>query len=139
MDATLPLSPASRTTAGILLLTIVFIEYGGWFVLRVVRGRQPKTPFQQTFARAGHGHAGILVTLALVGQVLADAASLSGLPAVLAREGIPVAAVLVPAGFFFSSAGRGATQPNRLVVLIYVGMAALAVGVVALGAGLLAA
>jgi len=51
----------------VLLLTIVAIEYGGWFMLRVVRGRQPATPFQQAFFRAGHAHAGVLVILALVG------------------------------------------------------------------------
>jgi len=37
------LSTDSRTTAGILLLTVVAIEYGGWFMLRVIRGRQPAT------------------------------------------------------------------------------------------------
>jgi hypothetical protein len=71
--AELTLSSDSRTTAGILLLTLVAVEFGGLVVLRVVRGRQPATPFQRSFARAGHAHAGVLVTLALVGQILADA------------------------------------------------------------------
>jgi hypothetical protein len=137
MDAPLPLSPDARTTAGVLLLAIVAVEYGGWFVLRIVRGREPKTPFQQAFARAGHAHAGVLVSLALVAQILADATSLRGLPAALARNGVPWAAILMPAGFFLSSAGRGRTAPNRLIGLLYAGMAALAAGVVALGAGLL--
>ncbi len=35
----------SRITAGVLLLTILFIEYGGWFLLRVVRGLQHATHF----------------------------------------------------------------------------------------------
>ncbi len=58
-------------------------------------------------------------------------------PATLARTGVPLAAILIPAGYFFSSAGRGATQPNRLILLIYAGAVALALGVVALGIGLL--
>jgi hypothetical protein len=121
------------------LLTIVAVEYGGWFLLRVVKGRQPATPFQQAFFRAGHAHAGVLVTLALVGQILADAAHLSGVLAVLARDGIWAAAILMSAGFFLSAAGRGVTKPNRFIVLLYAGMASLALGVVSLGVGLLAA
>src|SRR5919109_5373209 len=138
MHATLTLSHGTLSTAGALLLTIVAIEYGGWFMLRVVRGRQPTTPFQQTFFRAGHAHAGVLVTLALVGQILADAAQMSGLLAILARDGIWAAAILMSAGFFLSAAGKGVTTPNRFIVLLYAGVVALALGVVSLGIGLLA-
>lgn len=137
MEATLTLSEATRSTAGVILLTIVAIEYGGWFLLRIVRGHVPMTEFQKSFARAGHGHAGILVTLALLGLVLADAAAMSGPLAVLARNGIWAAAILMPAGFFLSSAGREVTQPNRLMVLVYLGMVSLGLGVVSLGIGLL--
>ena len=139
MNTTLVLSPDSRMTAGVILLTIVAIEYGGWFMLRVVRGRQPVTPFQQAFFRAGHAHAGVLVTLALVGQILADAAHMSGVLTVLARNGIWAAAILMPAGFFLSAAGKGVTRPNRYIVLLYAGVVLLALGVVSLGIGLLTA
>ena len=139
MHATLTLSQGTLSTAGVLLLTIVAIEYGGWFMLRVVRGRQPTTPFQQAFFRAGHAHAGVLVTLALVGQILADAARMSGALAVLARNGIWAAAILMPAGFFFAATGRGLTAPNRFIALLYLGAASLALGVVSLGIGLLTA
>lgn len=122
-----------------LLLTIVVIEWGGWFLLRIVRGQQPATPFQQAFFRAGHAHAGVLVTLALVGQIFADAARMSGVLAVLARDGIWAAAILMPTGFFLAAAGRGVTQPNRFIVVLYAGMASLALGVIALGVGLLTA
>lgn len=139
MNATLLLSPDSRSAAGALLLTIVAIEYGGWFMLRVVRGGQPATPFQQAFYRAGHAHAGVLVSLALVCQILADATHMSGLPAFFARNGVPAAAILMSAGFFLSAAGRGATRPNRLILLLYAGVASLAIGVISLGVGLLTA
>jgi hypothetical protein len=135
----LALSADARTTAGVLLVAVLAIEYGGWFVLRMVRGRQPATPFQQAFARAGHAHAGVLVTLALVAQVLADASGLHGLAATLARDGIPWAAILMPAGFFLSSAGQGRTHPNRFILLLYLGMAALGLGALTLGVGLLTA
>ena len=79
----------------------------------------------------------MLVTLALVGLILVDAADVSGVAAFLARNGIWAAAVLLPAGFFLSSAGRGVVRANRLIVLLYAGMASLALGVASLGIGLL--
>jgi hypothetical protein len=139
MRPTLTLSHDTLSIAGVLLLTLVAVEYGGWSLLRVVRGRQPATPFQQAFFRTGHAHAGVLVSLALVGQILADAAHLSGALAVLARDGIWAAAILISAGFFLSAAGRGVTTPNRFIVVLYAGVLALALGVGALGVGLLAA
>ncbi len=86
MGAFLPLSADTRTTAGLILLTIVTIESGGLLLLRVLRGRHPMTAVQQAFARAGHADAGVLVTLALVCQILADAAKQSGLLASFARK-----------------------------------------------------
>ena len=139
MTVSLALSANSRTTAGILLITVLAVEFGGLTVLRMTRGQQPATMFQRTFARAGHAHAGVFVIFALVAQILADAAHLHGAADVLARDGIWAAAVLFPAGFFLSSAGRGATKPNRLILLVYVGAAALAAGVLSLGIGLLTA
>jgi hypothetical protein len=88
MNLTPFLSANSRGTAGVLLLTLVAVEYGGWFMLRILRGRQPVTAFQQAFFRAGHAHAGVLVILALVGQILVDATRLYGPLADLARDGI---------------------------------------------------
>jgi drug/metabolite transporter superfamily protein YnfA len=139
MIAALSLSDDSRTTAGILLLTIVAVEFGGVTMLRILRGRRPATEFQRSFARAGHAHAGVFVVFALVAQLFADAADLDGFANFLARNGIWGAAVLFPAGFFLSSAGPGATRPNGLIVLVYAGAVALTAGVLALGIGLLTA
>jgi drug/metabolite transporter superfamily protein YnfA len=138
MEPLLALSDASRTTAGVLLLAVVTIEYGGTFLLRVVRGGVPMTPFQQSFARAGHAHAGVLVILALVCQLLVDATTLTGVWQSVGRSGVAVAAILMSAGFFLSSIGRDRHSPNRLIVLVWLGAASLASGVVTLGVGLLA-
>jgi hypothetical protein len=137
MEPLLTLSDGSRTTAGVLLLAIVTIEFGGTFLLRVVRGGFPMTPFQQSFARAGHAHAGVLVILALVCQVLVDATTLTGIWQTVARSGVAVAAILMSAGFFLSSIGRDRHSPNRLIALVWLGAASLAAGVVTLGVGLL--
>jgi hypothetical protein len=137
LAADLILSADTRRTTGVILLTIVAIEWGGWYMLRILRGKVKRTPFQERMERAGHAHAGVLVTLALVTLILADAVHLTGLPYVLARNGVAFAAILIPAGYFFSAAGKGRTRPNRFIALIYVGMASLAAGVVALGLSLL--
>jgi hypothetical protein len=136
---TITLSESSATTAGILLLTIVTIEYGGTFLLRVVTGGVPATDFQKSFFRAGHAHAGVLVILGLVGTVLVDATRLEGVWELVARDGVPVGAILMSAGFFLSAVGRGREKPNRLVVLLFVGAVSVAAGVLTLGIGLLAA
>jgi len=133
----LALSDSSRTTAGVLLVTIVGIAYGGTFVLKLVRGQQAATPFQLAFSRAGHAHAGVLVILGLVCQILVDAAQMDGVFGVLARNGVPLAAILMPAGFFFSSMGKEITQPNRFIWLLYLGIVPLTLGVLSLGIGLL--
>ncbi|KAA2252675.1 hypothetical protein F0L68_34730 [Solihabitans fulvus] len=137
---TLTLLPETRYIAGAVLLTIVGIEFGGWFMTRIVRGAVPMTDFQKAFARAGHAHAGVLVTLSLVTLVLSDAAGLTGVPGWLARLGAPVAAALISGGFFASSAGRGEiTRPNKLIWLVWLGALSLAIGVVTLGIGLFTA
>ena len=64
---------------------------------------------------------------------------MSGVLELLARSGAPAAAVLMSAGFFASSAGRDVTQPNRLIWMLYAGVAVLTVGVVSVGVGLLIA
>ena len=133
------MSDESRVLAGILLLALVTVETGGLYLVKMVRGRAAATPFQLAFARAGHAHAGVLLILALVCQPLVDTADLSGLWDRLARQGVPAAALLMPAGFFFSSMGAGRTTPNRLIALVFLGAAVLALGLTALGVGLLLA
>lgn len=131
------ISEVTRATAGVLLVTVVAVESGGLFMLRVVGRRLPATPFQAAFFRAGHAHAGVLVTLALASQLYVDVAALGGILGSLSRSGIALAAILMPAGFFLSAWGSGSTRPNRLVVLIYLGALSLAAGALSLGLGLL--
>jgi hypothetical protein len=136
---TLALSTESRMIAGAVLLTIVTIEFGGWFMTRIARGGVPMTDFQRSFARAGHGHAGVLVLLSLIGLLYADATGLTGIRLWTARLGVPVAAILMSGGFFAASAGRGVTAPNRFIWILWIGALSLAAGVLCLGLGLLTA
>lgn len=130
----------ARIMAGIILLTVPSIQYGGYFLLTSLIDRNSHymdNALRQNFFRAGHAHAGVFVLFALVCQILADGATLPPSLLWLARIGIPLAAILIPAGFFLSMPSPTATQPNALVALIYVGIISLAASVVTLGIGLL--
>ncbi|GIF74760.1 hypothetical protein [Asanoa siamensis] len=137
--ATVALTPTSLGIAGILLMTIVTIETGGYYLTKVASRAVALTDFQKAFARAGHAHAGVFVILSLVALPYADAAGAHGVSGWFARTAIPIAAILMPAGFFFSSMGRGRTKPNALVALIWVGALFLAAGALTLGILVLAA
>ena len=134
------MSSLAQLMSGIVLITVPAIQYGGYFLLTIVSGRYSGpdlTGFQTTFFRAGHAHAGVLVILALVCQVLADHAALSRPLEWIARIGVVLAPVLISGGFFASAIGAGVEQPNEWIVLIYTGVAVLAASVIVLGVGLL--
>ena len=94
-------------------------------------------PPRQNFFRAGHALAGVFVILSLLCQVLADAATLPASLVWIARIAVPLAAILIPAGFFLSMLPPTAAQPSAAVRLIYAGAVVLAAGVWLLGVGLI--
>jgi hypothetical protein len=131
------LTDATARTAGILLVTIAAVEYGGLFMFGIHRGKREFTDFQKASFRAGHAHAGVLVMLSLIALLYADSVELSDFSRFGGRSAIPLAAILMPAGFFLSAMGAGRTSPNRFMVLIYLGALSLGIGVVTLGVTLL--
>ena len=131
------MSAESEALAGILLLSLVTVETGGLYLMKLWRAPGTATPFQIGFTRAGHAHAAVLLLLGLAIQPYADAAGLDGFIGWLARTGAPAAAILMPAGFFLSSMGEGRERPNRVVALVFAGASVLAVGLTCLGVGLL--
>jgi hypothetical protein len=132
------LTRRSQVIAAILLLSIVTIEIGGVFETQISNGNVPTTDFQASFWRAGHGHAGMMVSLSLIALLLADGARVAwGVVGWLARLAIPVGGLLMSTGFFLSALGDGATGPNGFVVVLGIGGVSVAVGVVTLAATLL--
>lgn len=133
------MSDESRVLAGILFLSLVTVETGGLYLVRLWKDAAGATAFQIGFARAGHAHAGVLLVLGLLTELYVDEADLPGFLGWLARSGVPAAAILMPAGFFAASAGRGLTRPNRFIALVYAGGLVLAASLATLGIGLLVA
>lgn len=132
------LSSADAISAGVVLLVVVTIAYGGTFVLKVVTGKVPANDLQKSFFRAGHAHAGVLVILGLVVLMLTSTAGVPGWANELST-GVLWAAILMPAGFFLSVIGREPAKPSRLIILLWLGAVSLAVGLVAAGVGLIIA
>ena len=54
------------------LFAIVTVEFGGWSLLGMLTSQGAITEFEEQFFRAGHAHAGVLLTLALIYFVLMD-------------------------------------------------------------------
>ena len=136
----MPLSDAAKMIAGITLITVPSIEYGGVFLLSMLRSPGSgymQNPLRQNLFRAGHAHAGVLVIFSLVCQVLVDSAQLPDALAWFVRFGVPSAAIFIPLGFFLSVASPAATKPNGAIKLVYLGALVLALSVVTLGVGLL--
>lgn len=130
----------ARTMAGIILITIPTIQYGGTFLLGMLRNPSSgymENPLRQNMFRAGHAHAGVIVILSLICQVLADYANLPPWLLWFVRIGVPLSAILISFGFFVSAVSPRVTEPNGFVAFIYIGAMVLALSVVALGIGLL--
>ena len=109
--------------SGIILITVPTIQYGGYFLLISLVNKGSgymDNPVRQNFFRAGHAHAGVIVILSLVCQMLADAAVLPSPLLWAVRIGVPLSAILISSGFFFSLLPPTATQPSGAVPLIYV-------------------
>jgi hypothetical protein len=126
--------------SGIILITLPSIQYGGYFLLTSLMNKSSgymDNPLRQNFFRAGHAHAGVIVMLSLICEMLADAAVLPTPLLWFVRIGMPLAAILISAGFFFSVLPPTATQASGAVALIYAGALVLAVAAVSLGIGLL--
>jgi hypothetical protein len=136
------MSKQSRMMAGVLLVVLPTVMYGGLALLLALTGGTPgyaDNPLRHDLWRAGHAHAGVYLVLSLVMLRYVDEARLSPFWQWIARTGAPIAAILIPAAFFLSVASPEAREPNALMNLAYVGALFLAAAVLSLGIGLIRA
>ncbi|MFR9774510.1 hypothetical protein ACL02O_00425 [Micromonospora sp. MS34] len=134
------MSSDTRTTAGILLITVVAVAYGGLTLLVHLARRRPgylDNPVRRGLWTAGHAHAGVLVLLVLVALPYVDQTAASDGMRTLIRTLLVAGPILMPLGFFLSVPGPADTRPNRLIWLTVAGGVSLGVGAVLLGVALL--
>lgn len=133
------LSDQARFMIGVLIITIPTIEFGGYFLLSQLGSKSSviRSDLQGSYYRAMHAHAGVLVILAIIGQMLIDVVGFAPTLMWLVRTGFVVAPILIPLGFALSGLMVDSANPKRPRPLIYVGAISLAFSLVALGLGLL--
>lgn len=133
------MSPESKRLAGILLVIMPTVIYGGVSILSFLINDPSyrHNELRRDLFRAGHAHAGVLLILSLVTLRYTDEANLSQKWKALVRHSIPLSAILLPAAFFFSVLKANATQPNGFIYLAYAGAVLLALGLLVLGIGLI--
>jgi hypothetical protein len=136
------MSEASTDVAGVLLITVPTIAFGGVRLLSAIWRREPgymDNPVRQNLWRAGHAHAGVLVIFALVGLLLLDRADLSSGLESAVRIGLVIPPIVMPLGFFLSVASPRSDQPSGLIYLVPTGGVVLSATALALGIGLVTA
>ncbi|MEV4196930.1 hypothetical protein [Micromonospora globbae] len=134
------MSSATLTTAGILLITVVAVAYGGLTLLTHLARRRAgylDNPVRRGLWTAGHAHAGVLVLFTLAVLPYIDQADASDGTRTLIRSLLVAAPILMPLGFFLSVARPQDTRPNKLIWLTVAGGACLVVGALLLGITLL--
>ncbi len=134
------MSPSTLNTAGILLITVVTIGFGGLALLRHLAGRTAgylDNPVRRGLWTAGHAHAGVLVLFALVALPYIEQADVGDGTRTLIRLLFVAAPILMPLGFFLSVVRPRDTKPNKLIWLTVAGGASLTAGTLLLGVSLL--
>ncbi len=135
------MSPESRRAAGILLVVLPTVIFGGVSILSFLISPESgymSNPLRQDLWRAGHhAHAGVFLVLSLVVLRYVDEAVLPSPLNSFVRWALPAAAILLPVAFFLSVPNQRATQPNGLIYMAYAGAIVLAAGLITLGVGLI--
>lgn len=133
------MSQESRRLAGVLLVILPTVIYGGVSILTLLVSdpQYMQNQLRQDLWRAGHAHAGVLLILSLLSLRYVDEANLPERMKWMARHFIPFSAILLPAAFFFSVFSPEATEPNGFIYLAYLGAVVLTAGLIILGVGLI--
>jgi hypothetical protein len=133
------LSRDAKVLAGIVLLALPTVQYGGLAILGMLThgvagagGTEAGLNAEQlALFRAGHAHAGVWLILSLVIQVLLDAARLPSSTRWLARIAAPVGTLALSGGFF------GLAFKGEFRFLLYFGALGMFVSLILTGVGLL--
>ena len=132
------LSREAKVVAGIILLAVPTVQYGGLYILGLLTHGVAGTggagaalnAEQLALFRAGHAHAGVWLILSLAIQVLLDAARLSAATKWFARIAAPVGTLALSGGFF------GLAFKNEFRWLLYFGGLAMFCALVLTAIGL---
>jgi hypothetical protein len=133
------LSREAKIVAGIILLAVPTVQYGGLAILGMLThgvagaggAEAGLNAGQLALFRAGHAHAGVWLILSLAIQMLLDVTSLPSSAKWFARIAAPVGTLALSGGFF------GLAFRAEFRFLLYFGALAMFASLVLTGVGLL--
>jgi hypothetical protein len=125
--------------AAITLFSIVTVEIGGWSLLSTLTSQGRLSPFEEQFFRAGHGHAGVLLILALVYLVLMDWTEFTPRTQFWMGVTLLLGVVMQSGGFFAHMLFGDEGSVSAGTWLSRVGAVTIAAALITLGIGLLRA
>lgn len=128
--------PTSRMIA-FTLFAIVTVEFGGWSLLGMLTSQGAISEFEEQFFRAGHAHAGVLLTLALIYFVLMDRTDFDARRQRLLGLTLLSGILLQSGGFFLHMVVGEEGGSSAGTLLTRIGAVLLAVALIGLGLGVL--
>ena len=134
------MSDATRWMLAFAFISLPTIAFGGHFLLSILKkqaGRENISTIQREYFKAGHAHAGVLVTLAIIGQIVLDYSIFNGTLVWAMRIGLFVASLLISGGFFGGAPKTPQAQPGVLVKLIPIGAVVMSLSTLGVGLSLL--
>lgn len=134
------MSDAARWMIAFAFISLPTIAFGGYFLLSILKrqvGTENITSEQRDYFRAGHAHAGVLVLLAIVGQLVLDNSRFEESVTWALRIGLFAAPLLISGGFFGGAPRTLGASPTPLIKLISIGAVLLALSTIGVGVSLL--
>lgn len=134
------MSDAARWMVALAFISLPTIAFGGYFLLSILRrqaGTEKITSEQRDYFRAGHAHAGVLVLLAIIGQIILDQSRFGESATWALRIGLFVSPLLISGGFFGGAPRTAGGSTTALIKLIPLGAIILGVSTIGVGVSLL--
>lgn len=121
----------------LVLFALVTVEVGGWSLLTLLNSGDALTPFEEQFFRAGHGHAGALLVLALVFFILLARTRFTERTQWTMGLALLIGILLQSGGFFVHMLVGDEASSSVGTLITRIGAVLLAAALVTLGVGLL--
>jgi len=128
--------PVLRIFSIIAWIALPTVMYGGYALLGLLT-REGLTPFQQTFFRAGHAHAGVLLLMSLLYHHYIEQTTLRRGTKVAAAAVLLVGILAQSGGFFLHMAVGQPGTPSIGTTITSVGALLLAASILVLVYGLI--
>ena len=126
-----------RVLAILSWIALPTVMFGGYSLLRLLTHGNRLSPFQITYFRAGHAHAGVLLLMSLLYYLFMERTALSPTLQVAAASVLFVGILAQSGGFFLHMGVGKPEQPSRGTTVTTVGAILLASAVLVLVYGLI--